>query len=72
MAKALGVSPSYVNLLENNQRSLSIPLLARLSDAYGIEWRDLLDDDASLASSPISGTSSRIRCSATRSRTCRS
>jgi predicted transcriptional regulator/transcriptional regulator with XRE-family HTH domain len=48
MAKALGVSPSYVNLLENNQRSLSIPLLVRLSDTYGIEWRDLLDDDTSL------------------------
>ncbi|MEO1399456.1 MAG: helix-turn-helix transcriptional regulator, partial [Pseudomonadota bacterium] len=24
MAKALGVSPAYVNLLENNQRSLSV------------------------------------------------
>jgi predicted transcriptional regulator/transcriptional regulator with XRE-family HTH domain len=47
MAAALGVSPSYINLLENNQRSLSIPVLMRLSDAYGIEWRDLLDDDGS-------------------------
>jgi len=47
MARALGVSPSYINLLENNQRSLSIPLLVRLSDTYGIEWRNLLDDDTS-------------------------
>ncbi|MYA90107.1 MAG: helix-turn-helix transcriptional regulator, partial [Boseongicola sp. SB0662_bin_57] len=27
MAKMLGVSPAYVNLLENNQRSLSVQML---------------------------------------------
>ncbi|MEL6598344.1 MAG: short-chain fatty acyl-CoA regulator family protein [Pseudomonadota bacterium] len=46
MAKALGVSAAYVNLLENNQRSLSVQVLMSLSDAYGVDWRDLLTDDS--------------------------
>lgn len=46
MAKALGVSPAYVNLLEGNQRSLSVQLLMRLSDAYGVDWRSLLEDES--------------------------
>ena len=37
MAKALGVSASYVNLLENNQRSLSLPVLLRVAEVYGVE-----------------------------------
>lgn len=45
MARALGVSPAYVNLLENNQRSLSVQVLMRLSEVYGVDWRDLLKDD---------------------------
>jgi XRE family transcriptional regulator, fatty acid utilization regulator len=47
MAKALGVSPGYVNLLENNQRSLSVRLLMALSDAYGVDWRDIVADESS-------------------------
>jgi len=47
MAKALGVSPAYINLLENNQRSLSVQVLLRLSEVYGVDWRDMVDDDAS-------------------------
>ena len=47
MAKSLGVSPSYINLLENNQRSLSVQVLLRLSEVYGVDWRDMVDDDAS-------------------------
>ncbi|HBT41212.1 MAG TPA: XRE family transcriptional regulator, partial [Rhodospirillaceae bacterium] len=42
MAAALGVSTAYVNLLENNQRSLSVTMLMSLSDAYGVDWRDLI------------------------------
>lgn len=48
MARQLGVSPAYVNLLENNQRSLSVQVLMRLSEAYGVDWRDLLADDATI------------------------
>lgn len=45
MARHLDVSPTYVNLLENNQRSLSVQMLMRLSDAFGVDWRDLVEDD---------------------------
>ena len=44
MARALGLSVSYVNLLENNQRSLSVQVLMRVSEVYGVEWRDLVND----------------------------
>jgi transcriptional regulator with XRE-family HTH domain len=37
MAKALGLSPAYVNLLENNQRSLSAHVLMRISEVYGVD-----------------------------------
>lgn len=47
MAKALGVSTSYVNLLENNQRSLSVQMLMSLAEAYNVDWRDLVQDDSS-------------------------
>ena len=47
MAKALGVSAAYVNLLENNQRSLSVKVLMALSDAYRVDWRDLVKDESS-------------------------
>ncbi len=47
MAKALGVSAAYVNMLENNQRSLSVQMLLALSDAYKVDWRELVADEAS-------------------------
>ena len=47
MARLLGVSASYVNLLENNQRSLSVPVLMALSDAYRVDWRNLVNDESS-------------------------
>jgi len=47
MAKALGVSAGYVNLLENNERSLSLRVLMALSDNYGVEWRDIVADKTS-------------------------
>ncbi|MFK8082590.1 MAG: short-chain fatty acyl-CoA regulator family protein [Granulosicoccus sp.] len=44
MAKAVGISTAYVNLLENNQRSLSVKVLMSIADAYGVDWRDLIQD----------------------------
>ncbi len=44
MARALGISSAYVNLLENNQRSVSVAVMLRLFDAYGVDWRDIADD----------------------------
>ncbi len=46
MAHALGISATYINLLENNQRSLSLQVLMRFSDVYGVDWRDLIDDES--------------------------
>ncbi len=47
MAKTLGISPGYINLLENNQRSLSVRLLMALADAYQVDWRDIVHDETS-------------------------
>lgn len=44
MARALGVSAAYVNLLENNQRSLSVKVLMALTETYGVDWRSLVND----------------------------
>ncbi|MEM9031549.1 MAG: short-chain fatty acyl-CoA regulator family protein [Pseudomonadota bacterium] len=46
MAAALGLSTSYVNLLENNQRSLSVSVLTSIADVYGIDWKELTGDSA--------------------------
>jgi predicted transcriptional regulator/transcriptional regulator with XRE-family HTH domain len=45
MAKTLGISTSYVNLLEKNERSVSVPVLLKLFEAYGVDWRDIAEDD---------------------------
>ncbi|MEM6850288.1 MAG: short-chain fatty acyl-CoA regulator family protein [Pseudomonadota bacterium] len=45
MANELDVSPSYINLIERNQRPVSAPLLLKFSQAFDIELRTLADDD---------------------------
>jgi predicted transcriptional regulator/plasmid maintenance system antidote protein VapI len=45
MARALGISASYVNLLENNERSVSVAVLLRLFETYGVDWREIAEDD---------------------------
>ena len=47
MARALGISTSYVNLLENNERSVSVPVMLRLFEVYGVDWRAIAEDDDS-------------------------
>jgi hypothetical protein len=47
MARALGISTSYVNLLENNERSVSVPVLLKLFEVFGVDWRDIAEDDDS-------------------------
>ena len=52
MADDLGISSSYLNLIEANQRPLSVQLLLRLNDAYDIDLRELSgEDDARIAAS---------------------
>ena len=45
MGKALGISTSYVNLLEKNERSVSVPVLLKLFEIYGVDWRDIAEDE---------------------------
>ncbi|HTK33856.1 MAG TPA: short-chain fatty acyl-CoA regulator family protein [Caulobacteraceae bacterium] len=44
MADDLGVSPSYLNLLERNQRPVTAQVLLRLADAYDLDLRSLTAD----------------------------
>ena len=47
MAEDLGISPSYQNLIERNQRPLTAQILLRLADAYDIDLRQVtLEEDA--------------------------
>ena len=39
MAAELGVSPSYLNLIERNQRPLTVQVLLKLSSVYGVDVR---------------------------------
>ncbi|MCR9088468.1 MAG: short-chain fatty acyl-CoA regulator family protein [Rhodobacteraceae bacterium] len=45
MARALGISTSYVNLLEKNERSVSVPVLLKLFESYRVDWREIAEDD---------------------------
>lgn len=45
MAKVLGVSASYINLVEHNQRSASFKFLIGLTDKFGLDWSDLTNTD---------------------------
>ncbi len=49
LAKDLGISPSYLNMIERNQRPMTLRLLERTADAFDIS-PDMLtqDDDARL------------------------
>lgn len=46
MAADLGISPSYVALLERNQRPLTADLLVRLARGYGLDVSELAAEDA--------------------------
>jgi predicted transcriptional regulator/DNA-binding XRE family transcriptional regulator len=41
MAEGLGISPSYLNLIERNQRPLTVQLILRLASVYKIEPEEL-------------------------------
>jgi predicted transcriptional regulator/transcriptional regulator with XRE-family HTH domain len=45
LAAALGISPSYLNQLENNQRPLTIAVLLKLNSAFGLDVQLFSDDD---------------------------
>jgi len=47
MAKSLGISPSYLNHLERNQRPVTAPLLLKLADRYEVDVRSFAADSGS-------------------------
>lgn len=53
MAEALAISPSYLNLIERNQRPLTVQLLIRLASVYKIDL-DVLQGEAG-------GTTTQLR-----------
>ncbi len=53
MADDLGVSVSYLNLIERNQRPLTAGVLLRLAQAYNIDLRQLTGDDSERAADDV-------------------
>ena len=53
MADDLGISTSYLNLLERNQRPLSAQLLLRLADTFDINLKEFSGDDDSHAAASL-------------------
>jgi predicted transcriptional regulator/DNA-binding XRE family transcriptional regulator len=45
MAKELEISPSYVNLIERNQRPVTAQILLKMAEAYDVDLRDLAAAD---------------------------
>jgi predicted transcriptional regulator/transcriptional regulator with XRE-family HTH domain len=53
MAEDLGVSPSYLNLLERNQRPVTAQVLLRLAEAYDLDLKSLSSDPEQVGSSGL-------------------
>ncbi|MEQ8806621.1 MAG: short-chain fatty acyl-CoA regulator family protein [Rhodospirillales bacterium] len=45
LAEILGVSPSYLNMIEHNDRPLTVSLLLKLSEVLGVDLRDFSAGD---------------------------
>src|SRR5690606_11938704 len=45
LASAIGISLSYLNQLENNQRPLTVPVLLKLGTAFGIDLQLFSEED---------------------------
>ncbi len=44
MAEGLGISPSYLNLIERNQRPITVQLILKLASTYGVDPAELQGD----------------------------
>ena len=45
MAEQLGISPSYLNLIEHNQRPVTVPLLLKLGHNFGVDLQAFAEDE---------------------------
>tara|TARA_B100000989_G_C19397192_1_gene408325 strand:- start:55 stop:321 length:267 start_codon:yes stop_codon:yes gene_type:complete len=53
MSDILDISPSYLNLLEHNQRPLTVALLLRLGDCFYIDLKQFAKDDSAALNTSI-------------------
>lgn len=54
MAEQLAISPSYLNLIEHNQRPVTLALLLKLGQNFGIDLPSFAEDDEARLSSGLS------------------
>lgn len=47
MAERLGISPSYLNLIEHNQRPVTVPLLLKLGQQFAVDLQAFAEDEES-------------------------
>lgn len=45
LADAIGISGSYLNLIEHNRRKITVPLLLKIAGYFGVEAGELADSD---------------------------
>lgn len=45
LAQRLGISASYLNLIERNQRALTVPLLLKLAEVFKVDLKTFAEDD---------------------------
>lgn len=45
LAAAIGISGSYLNLIEHNRRKITVPLLLKIAGYFGVEAGELADSD---------------------------
>jgi predicted transcriptional regulator/DNA-binding XRE family transcriptional regulator len=45
LAQKLEISPSYLNLIEKNQRALTVPLLLKLAEVFTLDLKAFAEDD---------------------------
>ena len=45
LAERLGISASYLNLIEHNNRNVTVELLLRLADHFGLDLSELTEDE---------------------------
>jgi predicted transcriptional regulator/transcriptional regulator with XRE-family HTH domain len=53
LAAALGISPSYLNLIEHNRRNVTVPLLLKIAGYFGLEINDLSESDEALLANDL-------------------
>jgi len=47
MASTIGISASYLNLIEHNQRPVTVPLLFKLGQSFDLDLKEFAADDSS-------------------------